>query len=64
MEKRPNCYKCAYRRTIPGDCHSRCANISAIVAGNHYGIANNWFNWPENFDPTWLLECNGFVPKE
>jgi len=23
-----------------------------------------WFYWPINFDPVWLLECNGHTPKE
>lgn len=24
------------------------------------GIRNGWFNYPYNFDPTWLLNCDGF----
>lgn len=33
------------------------------VRGNPYGIAHGWFNWPWNFDPTWLEECDGFTTK-
>lgn len=34
-----------------------------IVKGEEYGIKSGWFNYPLNFDPVWLLECNGFVAK-
>ncbi len=35
------------------------------VTGHPTGIARGWFMWPANFDPTWLLTCNGFeaTPK-
>ena len=29
-----------------------------------HGIKNGWFFWPVNFDPVWLISCNGFMPKE
>lgn len=32
-EEKPNCYKCKHRRTIPGDCHTRCAHPK-VVEGN------------------------------
>ncbi len=35
-----------------------------MVKGNAHGIRSGWFNHPWNFDPTWLEECNGFIPKE
>ena len=28
------------------------------------GISRGWFNWPYNYDPVWLLNCDGFVEKE
>ena len=31
-----------------------------IVRGDPRGIKKGWFNHPFNFDPTWLIECNGF----
>jgi hypothetical protein len=33
------------------------------VTGNEHGIKSGWFNYPINFDPTWLLTCNGFKSK-
>ena len=30
------------------------------VKGHPTGIKRGWFNWPMNFDPVWLEECNGF----
>jgi hypothetical protein len=58
--KKPNCYKCVHRLGIPGDAHSRCNNHKAKVEGNPRGITNGWFMWPLNFDPTWLISCDGF----
>ena len=60
MDK-PNCYDCAYRRRIPGDEHSRCENLNAAVTGASHGIKHGWFFWPANFDPTWLVSCDGFA---
>jgi hypothetical protein len=60
---KPNCYKCKARGTIPGDAHSTCANRSANVKGHRVGIEGGWFHWPFNFDPTWVVECDSFVPK-
>ncbi|MFI5304329.1 MAG: hypothetical protein ACHQYP_05970 [Nitrospiria bacterium] len=58
--KEQNCYECVHRGTLPGDCHSRCNNHEANVKGNAHGIKNGWFKWPYNFDPTWLISCDGF----
>jgi len=57
---KPNCYVCAYRRSIPGDAHSTCKNYEANVQGNAHGKRMGWFFWPINFDPTWLESCDGF----
>lgn len=64
--EKPNCHKCVHRRDIPGDAHSRCNNFQAHVIGNEHGIHRGWFMWPVNFDPTWLLACDGFSddPKD
>ena len=37
---------------------------SLNVKGNLQGIRNGWFMWPADFDPTWLLTCDGFEKKE
>lgn len=34
------------------------------VTGNPHGIGRGWFNWPWNFDPVWLLTCDGFEERE
>lgn len=28
------------------------------------GVQNGWFAWPLNFDPSWLLHCDGFKERE
>lgn len=32
------------------------------VLGKKYGIDSGWFNWPWNYDPIWLEQCDGFEP--
>lgn len=60
----PLCYTCIHRRTIPGDTHSSCAApTGTIVQGDAHGVKNGWFIYPYNFDPIWLIECNGYTPK-
>ena len=34
------------------------------IKGNSYGIKSGWFNFPYNFDPIWLDNCDGFEAKE
>lgn len=36
------------------------------ITGHPHGVFNGWFSWPADFDPCWLLSCNGFepIPKE
>jgi hypothetical protein len=64
MSGAPDCYKCVHRRAIPGDCHSNCVNTSAHVTGHSHGIVHGWFWWPINFDPVWLISCDGFNPTD
>jgi len=33
------------------------------IKANYHGIKQGWFNFPFNFDPTWLENCNGFEAK-
>jgi hypothetical protein len=33
------------------------------IRGNPHGIRKGWFNWPWNFDPVWLDNCDGFTPR-
>jgi hypothetical protein len=60
MSDKPNCYQCVHRRNVPGDTHSSCNNPKARVVGNEHGIRSGWFLWPINFDPVWLVSCDGF----
>ena len=30
------------------------------ISADSHGIQNGWFMWPVNFDPVWLLTCDGF----
>lgn len=38
--------------------------IELGIKGSTHGMMNGWFNWPFNFDPTWLEACNGFEAKQ
>jgi hypothetical protein len=40
------------------------AAVQLDIKGDATGIRRGWFMWPANFDPVWLLNCNGFTPKE
>ena len=33
------------------------------IKANQHGISKGWFNFPLNFDPVWLEECNGMEEK-
>jgi hypothetical protein len=33
------------------------------IRANPHGIRKGWFNWPWNFDPVWLENCNAFEGK-
>ena len=37
--------------------------IKLGIKGNPQGIRGGWFMWPVNFDPRWLVECNGHLEK-
>jgi len=93
---KPDCYKCRWRRNVPGDAHSKCehpslkeitddptlellsflssakrisppgpvTNSELNIKGNSHGISKGWFNFPFNFDPVWLENCDGFEAKD
>ena len=33
------------------------------VTADPHGVRCGWFMWPVNFDPVWLLTCDGFKSK-
>lgn len=73
------CGGCAYRKSIPEDCHSRCTfdwtlekdkpiklRIKAfnIISNFAPSHARQWFKFPMNFDPVWGPDkCSGFNTK-
>ncbi len=34
------------------------------IQGHLHGVQNGWFNWPMNFDPTWVEKCEYFEKKD
>jgi len=34
------------------------------IKANLIGIRRGWFNWPWNFDPVWLIACDGWEEKD
>lgn len=39
-------------------------NIEKLnIKADSHGVRNGWFMWPVNFDPIWLLNCDGFTPR-
>lgn len=59
-----NCYQCVHRLPIAGNCHSRCNNFKADNKLSLHGVKNGWCNWPLNFDPIWVTDCNGYSENE
>lgn len=57
------CNKCAYQKSIPGDCHIQCqydwANApkevleKCPVNADIPDRARQWFRFPLNYDPVW-----------
>ena len=45
---------------IPEPCNVQNA-IRLNIQADEYGFEKGWFNWPANYDPTWLRNCDGFV---
>ena len=63
MSDKPNCYKCKWSQSIPGDAHKTCLNTAANVKGHQIGIKQGYFMHPYNFDPVWLLSCDGYEER-
>ncbi len=62
-DTKPDCLNCTYVRSIPGDIHISCVNLKANVEGADIGVRNGYFDWPYNFDPRWLVKCDGYVKR-
>jgi len=60
-----DCYKCKYKRSVPGNAHIRCAKPDPEMTGHEHGKKKGWFYYPRLFDPTWMTkECSNFEPEE
>jgi hypothetical protein len=70
-----DCYQCKWRRDLSGNTHSRCChpdlgagNITKYldagkrfnIKANQHGVKKGWFQWPFNYDPIWLENCDEF----
>lgn len=42
----------------------RSAPKELNIKANQYGIKSGWFDFPLDFDPTWLENCDGHTPKK
>ena len=47
-------------RVSPINANSKELNIKAKKAG----IKGGWFNFPVNFDPVWLENCDGYLKND
>ena len=55
------CYICAHKREVPGNCHIKCVEPDANMTGDPHGIREGWFMYPLLFDPVWKTSmCGNF----
>ncbi len=68
------CDECVYRDMIPGNAHIQCTfdwigalgdmTVPYFPIGIVHGIRNNWYDFPFQFDPTWMaMPCPAFHDK-
>ena len=63
--KGDKCFICKNKRNIGEDCHILCAKPDRNLKANPIGIQGGWFNYPRNFDPSWIIsDCKNFEKKE
>ena len=43
---------------------TNAAAMTLNIKADPHGVRSGWFNWPFNFDPVWLLSCDGFEAKQ
>ncbi|MCP4988383.1 MAG: hypothetical protein GY928_20725 [Colwellia sp.] len=64
MTEKPDCHNCYHKYHVLGFARIGCANPEAKIKGSARATSEGWFSWPSNFDPVWLLECNGFKKQQ
>ena len=58
------CYDCEHKENIDGSSFLRCNNPDYDMMGDKYGIDNDWFDYPESFDPVWKKdECANYKER-
>ena len=40
------------------------AHFVLNIKADDHGVNKGWFNWPINFDPIWLRNCEGFTAND
>ena len=59
-----NCYKCKYKRDVPGTVHISCDQPDQAMTGNPHGMRRGWFTYPARFDPVWVAKiCDNFMER-
>ena len=64
-----DCYKCGYKGRNPGSAHIRCKynwrkSELSMPEGDSHGIKHNWWIFPINFDPVWMIDdCLAFATE-
>ena len=53
----------AFMRTAGGLLGGNEGAKKLNITAHAHGVRAGWFFWPSNFDPTWLLTCDGFEDK-
>ena len=44
------------------DNKTNAEKLNILVDG--YAFKRGWADWPVNFDPRWVINCDGFEQKE
>jgi len=60
---RPDCYACIHHKELPVNARIECRANRATVEGHPLAHKHGWFNYPLNFDPLWVQNCDSFMPK-
>ena len=62
------CWDCAYKESIPGNAHIKCAfdwsKAKTKMPECDSAHGRRWFSFPINFDPCWGDECKEFSTEK
>ena len=56
------CDGCIHLRNLHKDkgVYRGCNNIHAHITSDTLEIPKTWFFWPMDFNPKWIISCDGF----